>query len=101
MMQNLDMISILFLLLCAAAAIAVFYSFALTHAWFRRGTRTTNGTLCRAVVSDSSLDTYIATQWTEGRLRLDVVLALIKRVGARWSRKCGRCTGFVSLMENG
>jgi hypothetical protein len=32
-------------------------------------------------VSDSSLDTHIATQWTEGRLRLDFLLALIKKLG--------------------
>ncbi len=64
-------------------------------------TRATNGTICRAVVPDSWLDTHPATQWTEGRLRLDVLLALIKRVGARWNRKWRRCIGFVSLMESG
>ena len=81
MMQNLDMASILFLLLGAAAAIVVIYSFALTREWFRRGTRSTNGTVRRAVVPDSSLDTYIATQWTEGRLRLEMLLALIEKLG--------------------
>ena len=80
MMQNLDMISVLFLFLGVAATIAVIYSFELTREWFRRGTRATNGMVRRAVVRDSSLDTHIATQWTEGRLRLDVLLALIKKL---------------------
>ena len=31
---------------------------------------------------DSSLDEHIAIQWTEGRLRLDFLLALIKKLGA-------------------
>ena len=82
MMPNLDMISVLFLLLVgAAAAIAVIYSFEVTREWFRRGTRATNGMVRRAAVPDSSLDTHIATQWTEGRLRLDILLALIKKLG--------------------
>jgi len=36
----------------------------------------------RAVVPDSSLEAHIATQWTDGRLRLDFLLALIKKLGA-------------------
>ena len=80
MMQNLDMTSVLFVLLGAVAVIAVIYSFEITREWVRRWTRATNGTVRRAVVPDSSLDTYIATQWTEGRLRLDVLLALIKKL---------------------
>ena len=35
----------------------------------------------QAVVTDSSLDAHIAIQWTEGRQRLDVLLALIKQLG--------------------
>ena len=81
MMQNLDMTSVFFVLLGAVTAIAVIYSFEITGEWVRRWTRATNGTALRAVVPDSSLDTYIATQWTEGRLRLDVLLTLIKKLG--------------------
>ena len=82
MMPNLDMTSVPFLLLGAVAAIAViYYSFEIAREWLRRWTRATNGMICRAVVPDSSLDAHIATQWTEGRLRLDFLLALIKKHG--------------------
>jgi hypothetical protein len=49
--------------------------------------RTTKGTIRRAVAPNSSLDAHIATQWTEGRLRLDSVLALIKQLGASLERE--------------
>ena len=82
MMQNLDMTTVLFLLLGAVAAIAViYYSLGIAPAWVGQWARATNGTSRRAVVPDSSLDTHIATQWTEGRLRLDFLLALIKKLG--------------------
>jgi hypothetical protein len=81
-MQNLDMTSILFLMLGAVAAIAViYYSLGIAREWLRQWNRATNGTIRRAVVPDSSLDAHIATQWTEGRLRLDFLLALIKKLG--------------------
>jgi hypothetical protein len=82
-MQNLDMTSVLFLLLGAVAAIAViYYSLGIAREWLGQWNRATNGTICRAVVPDSSLDGHIATQWTEGRLRLDFLLALIKQLRA-------------------
>ena len=81
-MQNLDMISVLFLLLGAVAAIAVIdYSLGIARKWLGQWNRATNGTIRRAVVPDSSLGAHIATQWTEGRLRLDFLLALIKNLG--------------------
>jgi hypothetical protein len=82
-MQNLDMTSVLFLLLGAVAAIAViYYSLGIAREWLGQWNRATNGTIRRAVVPDSSLDGHIATQWTEGRLRLDFLLALIKQLRA-------------------
>lgn len=82
-MQNLEMTSVLFLLLGAVAAIAViYYSLGIAREWLGQWNRATNGTIRRAVVPDSSLDGHIATQWTEGRLRLDFLLALIKQLRA-------------------
>ena len=82
-MQNLDMTSVLFLLLGAVAAIAViYYSLGIAREWLGQWNLATNGTIRRAVVPDSSLDGHIATQWTEGRLRLDFLLALIKQLRA-------------------
>ena len=80
-MQNLDMTSILFLLLGAVAAIAViYYSLGIAREGLKQWNRATNGTIRRAVVPDSSLDAHIATQWTEGRLRLAFLLALINKL---------------------
>ena len=80
-MQNLDMTSIFLLLSAVAGVAAIYYSFGTTRQWLGRWNRATNSTIRRAVVPDSSLDAHIATQWTEGRLRLDFLLALIKKLG--------------------
>jgi hypothetical protein len=82
-MQNLDMTSVLFLLLGAVAAIAVIYhSLGIAREWLGQWNHVTNDTIRRAAVPNSSLDAHIATQWTEGRLRLDFLLALIKQLRA-------------------
>jgi hypothetical protein len=80
-MQNLDIASLLLLLGTVAGVAAIYYSFGFARQWLRRWDRATNGTIRRAVVPDSPLDEHIATQWTEGRLRLDFLLALIKKLG--------------------
>jgi len=82
MMLDLDMTSILFLLLSAVASLAaIYYSLGIAREWLTRN-RPIGGTVRRAIVPDSSLDTHIATQWTDGRLRLDFLLALIKKLRA-------------------
>lgn len=82
-MLDLGMTSILFLLLGAVAAIAVIYYFLeIVREWLRQWNYATNDTIRRAVVHDSSLDAHIATQWSEGRQRLDFLLALIKQLRA-------------------
>jgi hypothetical protein len=79
-MLDLDMISILFLLLAAVATSAVSYSvLRIAREWLKRD-RATGGTIRRASVHDSSLDAHIATQWTDGRFRLGFLLALIKKL---------------------
>ena len=81
-MQNLDIASVLFLLLGTVAGVAViYYSLGIVREWLGQWNHATNGTIRRAVVHDSSLDAHIATQWTDGRLRLDFLLALIKKLG--------------------
>ena len=81
-MQNLDIGLISFLLLGAVAAFAaIFYSFGMVRKWLEQWTRSTNGLIRKTVTHDASLDEHIATQWTEGRLRLDFLLAVIKRLG--------------------
>lgn len=90
MMQNLDIASILFLLLGTIAAVAViYYSFGIAHEWVARWNPATKGGIRRAVVPDSSLDAHIADQWTEGRLRLDSLLALITQLGTSLEQEVG------------
>ena len=80
MMLDLDMTSILLWLLGAVAAGAVsYYSLGIAREWLKRN-RPMGGTIARAAVPDSSLDAHIATQWTDGRFRLDFLLALIKKL---------------------
>ncbi len=83
MMQNLDIAYLLFLLLlgAVAASVVIYYLLGIAREWLGQWNRATNGTIRRAVVPDSSLDEHIATQWTEGRLRLDFLLALSKQLG--------------------
>ena len=81
-MQNLGTTSILFLLLGAVAAVtAILYVLRIVRERLNQH-RATGGTIHRAVVHNSPLDAHIATQWTDGRLRLDFLLALIKKMGA-------------------
>jgi hypothetical protein len=80
-MQDLDIGFISFWLLGAVAAfVAIYYSFGMVREWLGQWTRVTNGPIRKTVARDSSLDGHIATQWTEGRLRLDFLLALIKQL---------------------
>lgn len=80
-MQNLDIGFLSFLLLGAVAAFAaIYYSFGIIREWLGQWTRATNGSIRKTVAHDASLDGYISTQWTEGRLRLDFLLVLIKQL---------------------
>ena len=82
-MQTLDFAFALLLLLGTVAGVAaIYYSFGIAREWFGQWNRATNGTIRRAVVPDSSLNVHIVTQWTDGRLRLDFLLALIKKLRA-------------------
>jgi hypothetical protein len=82
-MLNLDIASVLFLVVSTGAIItAIYYSFGVVRGWLGQWKRAPNGTIRRTVVPDSSLNGHITTQWTEGRLRLDSLLALIKQLRA-------------------
>lgn len=78
-MPNLDLTAVLFLLSGSAAGIAVvYYSFVLAGEWFRQRHHSGKGIFRKKNRPDTSLNTHIATEWTEGRLRLDSILALIR-----------------------
>lgn len=80
-MQNLDITLVLFLLSGAVAASAIiYYSFGIARDWVKQWNRPTNGPTRRAVVPELSLDAHIISKWTDGRLRLDFLLALINQL---------------------
>jgi hypothetical protein len=77
--KTLDTASIVFLLLGTVAGIAaIYYSFGIVREWFRQRQRTGKSSMRGTDAAGSLLDGHIVTQWTEGRLRLDSILTLIK-----------------------
>jgi hypothetical protein len=80
-MMNLDLTAVLFLLSGTAAGIAViYYSFGMAREWFRERHHSGKGIFRKKNTPETSLNAHIATEWTEGRLRLDSILTLIKSV---------------------
>ena len=77
-MLNLDLTSILFWASTVAGIAVIYYAFVLGREWFRQWYPSGKGMFRRQNVADTSLNAHIASQWTEGRLRLDDVLTLIK-----------------------
>jgi hypothetical protein len=77
-MLNLDLISILFWASTAAGIAVIYYSFVLAREWFGQRPPSGKGIFRKKKVPETSLSTHIATEWTEGRLRLDSILTLIK-----------------------
>jgi hypothetical protein len=77
-MLNLDLISILFWASTAAGIAVIYYSFVVAREWFRQRPPSGKGIFRKKKVPETSLSTHIATEWTEGRLRLDSILTLIK-----------------------
>ena len=60
----------------------LYYAAGLSHAWRERVRVAASLSAGRARGEAVSLDTHIATEWTDGRIRLDALLALIKALGA-------------------
>jgi hypothetical protein len=78
-MLNLNLTTGLFLLSGTAAGMAVvYYSFVLAREWFRQRPPSDKGIFRKKNMPETSLNAHIATEWTDGRLRLDSTLALIK-----------------------
>jgi len=91
-MQNLGWVSILFLVsgTVVAGVMALYYSSGSVREWLGQGYRAAKDTIGWTGVPGSSLDTHIATQWTEGRLRLDSLLGLIKKLRASLEQEVER-----------
>jgi hypothetical protein len=83
MMLNLDLTAVLLLLSGTAAGIAgIYYSFGMAREWFRQRHHSGKGIFRKKNRPQTSLNAHIATEWTEGRLRLDSILTLIKSLAA-------------------
>ena len=76
------------LLSAVAASVVIYYVLRIARECLKPD-RATGGTIRRAVVPDSSLNTHIVTQWTDVRLRLDFLLALIKKLEASLEQEVG------------
>ena len=77
-MPELNVFTILLWASTAAGIAVVYYSFVLAREWFRQQHPTEVVFSRNAPSQETSLNAHIASQWTEGRLRLDSILALIK-----------------------
>lgn len=80
------MASFLSLLLGAVAALAaIYFGFVIVRVWLGNTNDTDKGSS-----AGGALDAHIATQWTEGRLRLDSLLALMRQLGVSLEQEVER-----------
>ena len=79
-MPNLDLTSIVFWSSTAVGIAVIYYSFVLAREWFTQWHLSGKGIFRGHHVAETSLNAHIASQWTEGRLRLDSVLTLIRSI---------------------
>ena len=70
--------------------VVLYYTARLSHGWRERVRVAAGLSAGRARGAAVSLDTHIATEWTDGRLRLDALLALIKALGASLEREVAK-----------
>ena len=83
-MPNLGVASVIVLSLASIAGMAaIYFAFVIARQWFERRDGAIKGKSGgRARSTGSPLDSHIATEWTHGRLRLDSLLALMRKLGA-------------------
>jgi hypothetical protein len=79
-MSNPGAVSVTVLSLASIAGMAALYfAFVVVRRWLEKGNASTKGKSVGG--AKSSLDSHIATEWTQGRLRLDSLLALMRKLG--------------------
>lgn len=67
--------------------VLLYYAARLSHGWRARGRSTASPAAGRTRLAALPLDTHIATEWTDGRMRLDALLALIEALAASLERE--------------
>jgi multidrug efflux pump subunit AcrA (membrane-fusion protein) len=66
----------------AGTMVVLYYAARLSSAWRASGPVAARRSVDRARLAAAPLDTQIATEWTDGRSRLDALLALIEALAA-------------------
>jgi hypothetical protein len=90
-MQNLEIASAMISFVAGAGtAMMVYYASRSSHAWRERVRVAARLAVGRTRLAALPLDTHIAAEWTDGRIRLDALLALIKALGASLDREVAR-----------
>ena len=79
-MPNLDLTSIVFWSSTAVGIAVIYYSFVRARERFKQWHPSGKGIFRGHNAAETSLNSHIAGQWTEGRLRLDSVLTLIRSI---------------------
>ena len=91
-MQGLEVASAMISFVAGAGtATMLYYASRISHTW-RERVRVAAARLSigRTRLAASPLDTHIATEWTDGRIRLDALLVLIRALRASLDREVAR-----------
>ena len=88
----------------AGTMVLLYYAARLSHAWRASGRVAASHSAIRTRLAAVSLDTHIATEWTDGRRRLDAILSLIEALAVsleREAEKLSRLDTSDPLYERG
>lgn len=87
-MQNVGLMSAMIWFGAGAGTMVVLYYVArVSHAWMANGGVAARRSALRTRLAAVPLDTHIATEWTDGRSRLDALLVLIEALAASLERE--------------
>jgi hypothetical protein len=87
-MQNVEITSVMIWFVAGAGTmVLLYYAARLSHAWRASGHVAASRLAIRTRLAAVSLDTHIATEWTDGRRRLDALLALIEALATSLERE--------------
>jgi len=87
-MQNVGITSAMIWFVAGAGTmVLLYYATRLSHAWRAIGRVAASRSAGRTRLAAVALDKHIATEWTNGRRRLDALLALIEALAASLERE--------------
>ena len=87
-MQNVGITSTMIWFVAGAGTmVLLYYAASLSHAWRASGRVAASRSTGRTRLAAVSLDMHIASEWTDGRIRLEALLALIETLAAALERE--------------